>query len=70
MILKMLLLNVRAIGIEQGKAEGKAEGIEQGELAARRDIALSMLKQGVLEATICNTTKLSRKEVQLLKKSL
>ena len=63
-----------AEGIERGKAEGiergKAEGIEQGKLAAQRDIALSMLKQGIPEATVCNTTKLSRKGVQLLKKSL
>ena len=43
----------KAEGVEQGKAEGKAEG----DLAARRDIALSLLQQGISEATICSTTK-------------
>ena len=52
------------------EAEGLVKGIQQGKLAAQRDIALSLLKQGIPEATVCNTTKLSRKEVQLLKKSL
>ena len=60
-----------AEGIEQGKAEGieqgKAEGRAKGKLEARRDIAIGMLKQGIPEDTICSTTKLSRKEVQLLK---
>ena len=64
----------KAEGIEQGKAEGieqgKAEGIEKGKLEASRDIALKLLKQGISEAIVCSTTKLSRKEVQLLKKSL
>ena len=68
------LAESKAEGIEQGKAEGieqgKATGLVKGKLAAQRDIAISMLKQGLSEATICSTTKLSRKEVQLLKKSL
>ena len=64
------LAETRAEGIEQGIEQGKAEGEATGKLAAQRDIAISMLKQGLSEATICRTTKLSRKEVQLLKKSL
>lgn len=64
------LAESKAEGIEEGKAEGIEEGKAEGKLAERRDIALSMLKQGIPEATICRTTKLNRKEVQLLKKSL
>ena len=59
-----------AEGKAEGKAEGEAEGLAKGKLEARRDIAISLLKQGIPEDTICSTTKLSRKEVQLLKKSL
>ena len=60
----------KAEGKAEGKLEGKAEGIEQGKVEASRDIALKLLKQGISEAIVCSTTKLSRKEVQLLKKSL
>ena len=60
----------KAEGIQQGKAEGIQQGKAEGKLAERRDIAISMLKQGLPEATISSTTKLSRKEVRLLKRSL
>ena len=68
-----LVMYKREFGLETFErelAEHKAEGIEKGKLEASRDIALKLLKQGISEAIVCSTTKLSRKEVQLLKKSL
>lgn len=68
--LEVLEREVREEGRAEGRVEGKAEGLAKGKLEARRDIAIGMLKQGIPEDTICSTTKLSRKEVQLLKQSL
>ena len=51
---------------ERAHAEGHAEGHAE----AHSKIALAMLKAGESEAKICRFTGLSRKELQLLKRSM
>ena len=60
----------KAKGHAEGKARGHAEGKAKGHAAERSKIALAMLKEGESEAKICRVTELSRKELQLLKRSL
>ena len=64
----------KAEGIQQGKAEGiqqgKAEGIQQGENEGRRKVALRMLKAKMSDADIQRLTKLTKRELELLKKRL
>ena len=61
----------KAEGIQQGKAEGiqqgKAEGIQQGEVTGRRKVALRMLKAKMSDADIQRLTKLTKRELELLK---
>ena len=60
----------KAEGKVEGKAEGKVEGKAEGKVEERSKIALHMLQEGETEAKICRVTSLTRKELQLLKRSL
>ena len=57
-------------GFEDAFDEGKAEGMAKGKAEERSKIALNMLKGGETDAKICRITGLTRKELQLLKRSL
>ena len=57
-----------AEGLAKGKAEGIEQGIEQGEAEGRRKVALRMLKAKMSEADIQQLTKLTKHELELLKK--
>ena len=57
-------------GLDVIHREGKAEGLAEGKAEGRSEIAIAMLKDDEPEAKICRLTGLSRKELQLLKRSL
>ena len=62
----------RAEGIEQGRAEGRAEGMEQGraegERHAKRTMAMSLLSMNVPMQTIMQATGLTENEILALSK--
>ena len=57
----------REEGEEKGRKEGRKEGREEGEEKGRKDVALKLLKQGVEPSFICETTGLSKEELNRLK---
>ena len=61
-------------GKAQGRAEGKAEGMAEGEAIGRSEANLEtariLLTEGVDEVIICNSTGISIKELEKLKKEI
>jgi len=53
-------------GMKKGKEEGIKEGIEEGKM----EVALELLKEGSSVAFVAKVTRLSRKEIEELRKSL
>ena len=54
----------------RGKAQGIAEGIEKGRTQGKKDLILSMLKNGLEISLISKITGFSEKEISKLKESL
>ena len=59
-----------AEGLAKGKAEGIQQGKAEGENEGRRKVALRMLKAKMSDADIQRLTKLTKRELELLKKRL
>ena len=57
----------REEGREEGEEKGRKEGREEGREEGRKDVALKLLKQGVEPSLICETTGLSKEELNRLK---
>ena len=57
----------REEGEEKGRKEGEEKGREEGREEGRKDVALKLLKQGVEPSLICETTGLSKEELNRLK---
>ena len=57
-------------GFIDGMEKGKAEGMAEGEARARRELAKSMLTEGLDPAFVSKHTQLSQEEVLVLKKSM
>ena len=64
----------KAQGIEEGKVQGieagKAQGIEEGRTQGKKDLILSMLKNGLEMSFISKITGFSEKEISKLKENL
>ncbi|MGN1268325.1 MAG: hypothetical protein ACI4U0_02335, partial [Candidatus Aphodocola sp.] len=56
-------------GIEAGKKEGKEQGIKEGKAQGIKEVAKNLLKQGIDEAIISESTGLSKGEIAKLKSS-
>lgn len=54
--------------MEGAKILGHRQGLEQGELRARREMALEMIAEGYLIEEIIKLTKLTKEEILELKK--
>ncbi len=54
------------LGMEQGRSEGEAIGLEKGAAQERREIAKSMIKEGIAKEVIEKITGLSAEEVEKL----
>ena len=54
------------IGIEQGRAEGEAIGLKKGAAQKQREIAKSMIKEGIAKEIIKKVTGLSADEIEEL----
>ena len=57
-------------GFIDGMEKGKAEGMVEGEARARRELAKSMLAEGLDPAFVSKHTQLSQEEVLVLQKSM
>ena len=57
-------------GKTQGIEEGKAQGIEEGRTQGKKDLILSMLKNGLEISLISKITGFSEKEISKLKENL
>ena len=53
-------------GIEQGRAEGEAIGLEKGAAQKQREIAKAMLQEGLEKSVITKITGLSASELETL----
>jgi predicted transposase/invertase (TIGR01784 family) len=56
-----------AMDLNAARKEGKAEGIAEGELKGKREMALKMLKKGNSIEDISDLTELSIEEIESLK---
>jgi predicted transposase/invertase (TIGR01784 family) len=64
----MMAYMVDMVGnFDKGKAEGKAEGIEEQKGKEKREIAINLLQMGIEVAQISKATNLSIKEIEALK---
>jgi flagellar biosynthesis/type III secretory pathway protein FliH len=54
-------------GIQEGIQEGRKEGIQEGIQTGKREVALSMLEEGIAVETIARVTKLSIEQIQALR---
>ena len=66
MTFEYMLKERERIGIEQGRAEGEAIGLEKGAAQKQREIAKSMIKEGIAKEIIKKVTGLSADEVEEL----
>ncbi len=57
-------------GLTKGRTEGLTEGLTKGRTEERSAVAIRLLKAGVDEGIVRQTTKISKKELTQLKKSL
>ena len=55
-----------AIGLKKGRSEGEAIGLEKGAAQKQREIAKSMIKEGIAKEIIKKVTGLSADEVEEL----
>ena len=56
-------------GIEAGKKEGKEQGIKEGKAQGIKEVAKNLIKQGIDEAIISESTGLTKEEIAKLKSS-
>ena len=56
-------------GLEKGLEKGRAEGLAEGKAMAARDTALALLRLGVSEDIIVQSTGLPASEVEALRDS-
>lgn len=61
---------IREICRQEGKREGKREGIKEGISKAKIEIAKEMIKQKIDIEKICRCTKISKKEIEKIKKEI
>ena len=70
MTFEYMLKERERIGIEQGRSEGLAEGeaigLKKGAAQKQREIAKSMIKEGIAKEIIKKVTGLSAEEVEEL----
>ena len=66
MTFEYMLKERERIGIEQGRAEGEAIGLKKGAAQKQREIAKSMIKEGIAKEIIKKVTGLSAEEVEEL----
>ena len=66
MTFEYMLKERERIGIEQGRAEGEAIGLKKGASQKQREIAKSMIKEGIAKEIIKKVTGLSAEEVEEL----
>ena len=66
MTFEYMLKERERIGIEQGRAEGEAIGLKKGAAQEKREIAKSMIKEGIAKEIIKKVTGLSAEEVEEL----
>jgi flagellar biosynthesis/type III secretory pathway protein FliH len=59
-----------AEGMQKGIAEGIQKGIQEGKMEEKRQTVLEMLKEGLTVDLIAKVTKISRSEIEELKKKL
>lgn len=55
-----------AAGLSEGRSEGEAIGLEKGAAQKQREIAKSMIKEGIAKEIIKKVTGLSAEEVEEL----
>ncbi len=60
------LMAEHEIGFAEGKKEGHAEGVSEGELKKVREMAKSLKEQGVAIAVIVKSSGLSEEEINSL----
>ena len=65
-----MISEVRNESFYKGKAQGRAEGEAIGRSEANLETARILLTEGVDEVIICNSTGISIKELEKLKKEL
>ena len=56
-------------GIKEGKIEGIKEGIKEGKIEGVKEVAKNLIKQGIDEAIISESTGLTKEEIAKLKSS-
>ena len=56
-------------GLEEGLQKGRAEGLAEGKAIAAREMALALLRLGVSEDIIVQSTGLHASEVEALRES-
>ena len=56
----------RSEGLEQGRNEGEAIGLKKGAAQKQREIAKSMLQEGIAKTVITKITGLSTEEIEKL----
>ena len=66
MTFEYMLKERERIGIEQGRAAGEAIGLKKGAAQKQREIAKSMIKEGIAKEIIKKVTGLSAEEVEEL----
>ena len=66
MTFEYMLKERERIGIEQGRAEGEAIGLKKGAAQEKREIAKSMIKEGIAKEIIKKVTGLSADEIEEL----
>ena len=66
MTFEYMLKERERIGIEQGRAEGEAIGLKKGAAQKQREIAKSMIKEGIAKEIIKKVTGLSADEIEEL----
>ncbi|WP_052300540.1 Rpn family recombination-promoting nuclease/putative transposase [Kyrpidia tusciae] len=57
-------------GMKQGREEGRKEGREEGYLAAKREMARSLLRMGDNMNKVLEITKLPKEEVEAIQREL
>ena len=66
MTFEYMLKERERIGIEQGRSEGEAIGLEKGAAQKQREIAKAMLQEGLEKSVITKITGLSASELETL----
>ena len=66
MTFEYMLKERERIGIEQGRAEGEAIGLKKGAAQKQREIAKSMIKEGIAKEIIKKVSGLSADEIEEL----